>query len=247
MAWIAPSGRPNGAVGAAARAEAAAPGRALGVESRLEYQLGGGEETGGWPKRELARRLRRDRFGAFWSKWLQRLRLDVHRALSTPCAGSRNPKTAKRAALNAQRSPTIIMTTYYALTTMTKTHHRTWPLAHSTRINRAKYKRPAGGGARPQSPPCPACGFPSPSTAAHACLGGCDTSRRRPSLAGHPCPTPYRASQERAGPHRRHTGSPPDGHESIRSSAAAHDPPPPPRTRAGTRKRASSFNLPCSP
>ena len=39
--------------------------RALGAESRLEDQLGGGEETSGWPKRSLARRLRRDRHGAF--------------------------------------------------------------------------------------------------------------------------------------------------------------------------------------
>ena len=63
--WIAPSGRPNGAVGAAARAEAAGPRRALGIESRLEHQLGGGGEASGWPKRPLARRLRRGRYGAF--------------------------------------------------------------------------------------------------------------------------------------------------------------------------------------
>ena len=60
---------------------------------------------------------------------------------------------AKRATLNAQRSPTIIIPTYYALTTMTKTHHRTWRLARSTRIISAKYKRLAGGRARPRSPP----------------------------------------------------------------------------------------------
>ena len=62
---------------------------------------------------------------------------------------------AKRATLNAQRSPTIIMLTSYALSTMSKTHYRTWPLAHSTHINRAKYKRLAGGRARPRSPPVP--------------------------------------------------------------------------------------------
>ena len=39
---------------------------------------------------------------------------------------------AKRATLNAQRSPTIIMLTSYALSTMSKTHYRTWRPARST-------------------------------------------------------------------------------------------------------------------
>ena len=57
---------PNGAVGSTAWAESAGPMRALGAESRLEHQLGGGEEASGWPKRLLARWLRRHRHGAFW-------------------------------------------------------------------------------------------------------------------------------------------------------------------------------------
>ena len=127
----------------------------------------------------------------------QRLRLDVLRALSTPCAGSRTPTTAKRAALNAQRSPTIIMPTSYALTAVTKTHHRTWRLARSTRINRAKCKRLAGGRARPQSPP-------RARHAASLATGGVPTrapAAGPPAVAGHrspATPAPYPTARRKS-------------------------------------------------